>query len=68
MHSADERRLVRLLDRLIIGTVSLVDIAIFLLLNASGDTSVSFTYHDEELVKEATYNVDQSFNFYSFYS
>ena len=56
VHSAGERRLVKRLDWLIIGAVSLVDIAFFLVFNASGDTSVLLTYHDKELVKEATCN------------
>ena len=56
VHSAGERRLVKRLDWLIIGTVSLVDGALFLVFNASGDTSVLLTYHDEELVKEVTCN------------
>ena len=54
VHSASERRLVKRLDWLIIVMVILVDGAIFIVFNVSGNTGVLLTYHDEELVKEAT--------------
>ena len=54
VHSASERRLVKRLDWLIIVMVTLVDGAVFIVFNVSGNTGVLLTYHDEELVKEAT--------------
>ena len=53
-HSTSERRLIKRLDWLIIAMVTLVDVAIFIVFNVSGETKVLLTYHDTELVKEAT--------------